>query len=313
MESTDDTKSNPERYLEVSVKIREIVGTADTKRRVTRGAAFAIEFDGEPPVDEAGQENKNKNSHKRARTTSATKNATRGKKRKTRMESCKACGLRSHELSRCYYAFPELRYSGFEPIKNLEEKVAQALEDNEKLANEVEKVKVEDKVVGTANAAFLLTSEENSSFITNDDYFLYKSTLLDSGTTIHIFNDLTRFQNFRKAPRNHTVRCGNHFARVLGYGNVDVDIDGVGKKRKKVLQLKDAAYCPDFMTNLVSFSKLKKIGIFWDTEKNQLYRANNRSLNETLKHSQPTVFLEESPQGIQDHQRRAMGDSGIAD
>ena len=45
-------------------------------------------------------------------------------------------------------------------------------------------MKVEDKVVGTANAAFLLTSEENSSFITNDDYFLYKSTLLDSGTTI---------------------------------------------------------------------------------------------------------------------------------
>jgi transposase InsO family protein len=45
-----------------------------------------------------------------------------------------------------------------------------------------------------------------------------------------------------------------------------------------VLQLKDAAYCPDFMTNLVSFSKLKEIGIFWDTEKNQLYRANNRSV-----------------------------------
>jgi hypothetical protein len=145
MESTDDTKTNPERYLEVSVKIREIVGTADTKRRVTRGAAFAIEFDGEPPVDEAGQENKNKNSRKRARTTSATKNTTRGKKRKTRMESCKACGLRSHELSRCYYAFPELRYPGFEPIKNLEEKVAQALEDNEKLANEVEVIRKEIK------------------------------------------------------------------------------------------------------------------------------------------------------------------------
>src|SRR5467141_3727597 len=32
------------------------------------------------------------------------------------------------------------------------------------------------------------------------------------------------------------------------------------------------------MTNLVSFSKLKEIGIFWDTEKNQLYRANNRSV-----------------------------------
>jgi len=76
-------------------------------------------------------------------------------------------------------------------------------------------VKIEDKVVGEVNAAFLLRNSNDSSFITNSDYSLYKSTLLDSGT-VDIFNDLSRFQEFRKAPRNHVVRCGNHFARVLG-------------------------------------------------------------------------------------------------
>jgi hypothetical protein len=139
-------------------------------------------------------------------------------------------------------------------------------------------VKVEDKVVGVANAVFLLVrySKETSSFITNSDYTLCKSTLLDSGTTVDIFNDLSRFQDFRKAPRNHVVRCGNHFARVLGYGNVSVDVrEG---NRQGVLRIRDAAYCPDFMTNLVSFLKLKQRGIFWNTEKNYLYRANDKSI-----------------------------------
>jgi Pol polyprotein len=123
-------------------------------------------------------------------------------------------------------------------------------------------VKVEDKVVGVSNAVFLLVrySKETSSFITNSDYTLCKSTLLDSGTTVDIFNDLSRFQDFRKAPRNHVVRCGNHFARVPGHGNVYVDVrEG---NRQGVLRIRDAAYCPDFMTNLVSFLKLKQRGIF---------------------------------------------------
>ena len=119
-------------------------------------------------------------------------------------------------------------------------------------------------------------SKENSAFITNSDYSLYKSTLLDSAATKDIFNDISRFQNFRKAPRNHVIRCGNHFARVLGYGTVDVDVrEG---HRQGVLRIRNAAYCPDFMTNLVSFTNLKKRGIFWDTERNLLYRVGDRSI-----------------------------------
>jgi transposase InsO family protein len=72
------------------------------------------------------------------------------------------------------------------------------------------------------------------------------------------------------------VRCGNHFTRILGYGTVDIEV----KKGKSpgILRIRNAAYCPDFMTNLVSFSNLKKRGIFWDTERNQLYRPINQSI-----------------------------------
>jgi transposase InsO family protein len=145
--------------------------------------------------------------------------------------------------------------------------------------------KVEDKVIGIANAVFLLSqsSQDNCSFITNNNYLLYKSTLLDSGTTIDIFNDLSRFLNFKKAPQTHVVRCGNHLTRILGYGTVDVDVRQGNKQG--ILRIRDAAYCPDFITSLVSFVNLKKRNIFWDTEENQLYRtrASDRSVICTLQ------------------------------
>jgi hypothetical protein len=146
-ESTDDDKTDPKRYLEVSVKIREILGTMNIpKGRVTRGAAFAAELDGEPACDEdSHDERENKTSRsvsprKRAGTTSALNKATKGKKKKN---GCKACGMPNHELSRCFYAFPESRYPDFKPIERLVAKVAKSLEENKDLAAEVEKIRKE--------------------------------------------------------------------------------------------------------------------------------------------------------------------------
>ena len=138
MESTDDSKSGPERYLEASVKIREIVGIAGTKKRtITRGNAFAAEFDGEPAD---GREDKNKKPRKRARTESVLPNAKRKPRR-----TCKACGNPRHGLPRCYYAFPELRPQNFRPVTRLEENVAKALQNNEELAEEVDKIRKEQE------------------------------------------------------------------------------------------------------------------------------------------------------------------------
>ena len=121
-------------------------------------------------------------------------------------------------------------------------------------------MKVEDKVVGFADTTFLCSFHTGQGKDNGSDYPLRKSTLLDSGTTIDIFNDLSRFRNFRKAPRNHVVRCGNHFARILGYGTVDVEV--THDNRCSILRIQNAAFCPDFMTNLVSFTNLRKQEIF---------------------------------------------------
>jgi hypothetical protein len=148
--ATNKAKNKPERYLEVGIKIREVIQTDASKRRVTRGTALAAEFDGEPAASEDGYAEEIKTtksgSRKRAGTTSVLKDASKSKKRKT---PCKACGQPRHELSHCFYAFPELRFPGFEPNKTLVEKVAKALEDTH-LAEEViairkERQEVEDR------------------------------------------------------------------------------------------------------------------------------------------------------------------------
>ena len=111
---------------------------------------------------------------------------------------------------------------------------------------------------------------------TTDEYPLLKSSILDSGTTLHIFNDLSRFYNLRKAPRDHVIVAGNSRIPILAYGDVDLLVKG--PYGPLVLRLRHVAYCTDFQCNLVSFAKLRERGYYWDTRQNLLLRENETVL-----------------------------------
>ena len=66
------------------------------------------------------------------------------------------------------------------------------------------------------------TTLYESSFAASSVHPLKLSTILDLGTTIHVFNDLSRFLNFRKAPRHHYLIAGNQEVPILGYGDIHV-------------------------------------------------------------------------------------------
>lgn len=89
------------------------------------------------------------------------------------------------------------------------------------------------------------------------------SAILDSGTTIHIFNEITRFLDFRTAPDGDFVWAGDSRVPILGYGDVDVQVLGP-KGKMQVLRLYDVAYCENFAANLVSFRQLRNQGYWWD-------------------------------------------------
>ena len=86
-------------------------------------------------------------------------------------------------------------------------------------------------------------------------YPLVNSAILDSGTSLHIFNDLSRFYNIRKAPQYDYVVAGSSYVPILAYGDVNITVASV--KGPQTLRIRNVVYCRDFKCNLVSFDKLK--------------------------------------------------------
>ena len=142
---------------------------------------------------------------------------------------------------------------------------------------------------GVVNVAFL-----NDAFHSiSSSHHLKHSAILDSGATIHVFNDLFRFKHFRKAPRGDCLQAGSSIVPILGYGDVEVQTVREGRKRG-ILRLKNVAFCTDFATNLVSFKLLRDRGIYWDTRKNVLVREDDTAVC-NLKEIGGQQVIEEEP------------------
>ena len=103
-------------------------------------------------------------------------------------------------------------------------------------------------------------------------------TILDSSTTIHVFNNLSRFSNFQKAPRGDYLIIETSNIPILGYGDVALRL-----KNGKILRLKNVAYYFNFTINLVSISHLMDRGIHWNTINDILFRDSDSSKVVTLK------------------------------
>jgi len=55
------------------------------------------------------------------------------------------------------------------------------------------------------------------------------------------------------------VWAGEHKVAILGYGEVDIEIQGL--RGKEIFCLVEVAYCKDFACNLVSLRQLHKHGL----------------------------------------------------
>lgn len=93
-------------------------------------------------------------------------------------------------------------------------------------------------------------------------YPLKKSALLDSGATIHIFNDIDRFEDYRPAEPGDFIYAGQQQVPIQGYGHVNIHTQG--RRGVVVIRLRDVAHCENFPCNLVSLRQLHKRGYWWD-------------------------------------------------
>jgi hypothetical protein len=77
------------------------------------------------------------------------------------------------------------------------------------------------------------------------------------------------------------VWTGNSKVWIQGYGTVDVAAEV--PQGKHILHLRDVAWCPDFICNLVSFRLLRRQGIWWDNQRDlTTLRQQDGSLIATL-------------------------------
>jgi len=87
-----------------------------------------------------------------------------------------------------------------------------------------------------------------------NSYPLRNSIILDTGSTIDICNEISRFLNFKVATYGDFLYAGDVKVPILGYG--DVDVQAKSPTGRVILRLHDVAYCPNFACNVVSFRKL---------------------------------------------------------
>lgn len=143
-------------------------------------------------------------------------------------------------------------------------------------------------MVAALNAAFSITQ-----------YPLKNSAILDSGSTIHIFNNNNRFTRFQQAEEGDYVFAGKRRVPIRGYGIVDIQTRG--PKGPKVIRLCDVALCENFPCNLVSLRQLHKRGYWWDNRPRQnCLRDRNHAIVSRLAVRHDQFVIEDIPLGCPD-------------
>ncbi|EED19147.1 hypothetical protein TSTA_024690 [Talaromyces stipitatus ATCC 10500] len=182
---------------------------------------------------------------------------------------CKAC-QGYHDLQQCFYLFPKRAYEGWTKRESIRRRVNKNLEQDHSLT--------EETCAATFYVAFTLAVGAAMSIT---KYPLKNSAILDSGSTLYVFNKIARFINFRRAPDIDVLWAGDSPVNIIGYGD---------------LRLFNVAYCPSFATNLVLLRQLQKMDYWWDNRPsyNCLRRADN-TIVAYLKDRYAQFVLEDIP------------------
>ena len=130
-------------------------------------------------------------------------------------------------------------------------------------------------------------------------FFFRNLIILDSDVTIHVFNDLSWFSNFKKTSHDNYFLAACSEISILKYENMILWL-----KKDKILHLKKVIFCTDFVINLMSFRLLKVNKIFWNTVNNTLFQKIDSSIICSLKEiTDQQVIKENSSSSILTTQR----------
>jgi IS30 family transposase len=179
------------------------------------------------------------------------------------------CG-KEHYFSECPYVVESIRTKNWKPDPAIEEKFEMKMKIP-KLRGAILKAQQQagssqgnQNSSGSQKATFAAIKSSYSTI--RERYPLQNSFILDSASNTHVCNDRSRLLDFTSAEECDELLVGDTATKIEGYGTVVLYAQPVTGDRPAELTLKDVAYAPGFHTNLVSFKRAKRGGIFWDTK-----------------------------------------------
>jgi hypothetical protein len=217
-----------------------------------------------------------------------------------------------HRFSACPYGNESMRTVNWKPKQDIQSQINEKLKDNQSLrdawkrAIRWRKAETERKTPGKQqdsrfqDSQFEDVTEESAYAITNivASVGVYSSTLkdsvlLDSAATLHVFNDIKRFQDFRLPGPDDFLLAGKERIPIDGWGTVSVNVrtpEGLG-----TITLLEVAYMEHFHTNVASLRVFVSKGCHWNTETQQLKSRTGRILAHT-PYIENNWILEYNPQ-----------------
>lgn len=234
------------------------------------------------------------------------------------------CGVK-HWYRRCPYIIPSVRKKGWNPDPEIQAKF-DALKDSkkaffkrlaERVAKQAEKRSAKkdtsdspdqrNRDLGPSDQGrhTVFTVIRNSATLEIGSQPLYplrNSFILDSGATLHVCNDRSRFLTYTPAEEVETATAVGPEAQIYGYGTAMVHAQGL--KGTETLLLTDTAFIPDSPTSLVSYRRIKDAGGTWDDENNCL-KQNGQELCKVMEIENQFV-LEYRPPTDDDKQRTIL-------
>ena len=186
---------------------------------------------------------------------------------------------------KCYYLREEIRHAGWKPNAKISKKVEEALK-NLRLRSAVDKQKqrwketkekekstpssTEQSTQSQVNRTFVIIQHRGdatdvilSSYSVDRgvNYEIFNCQILDSGSNIHIYNDLSRFKTTHATISNDYLISGSTTYLIKAYRTVNIYITSPSGMTEEIT-LSHVTLVPGFFTNLVLFSRAKEVGIY---------------------------------------------------
>jgi hypothetical protein len=185
------------------------------------------------------------------------------------------CGLEYH-WNTWFYLIPSNRPAGWSPNEKIEKEINEKINKNVELKSIIEKIRTKvDAKDKSAASASCTTEEEKEVFTTISastatSSSLWDSFIIDGASHIHVCNMINCFDSIRVVDSD-ALMTGNSKTPVHGYGNAYVWLTKPNGMREKRI-LTNAAYVPDFYTNLVSTQQLRNKGFGLDVISMEIQR-----------------------------------------